>query len=274
MYRVRIGKLTLITNALNVVKKVINKRIFRYRIITNLQCNQRCSFCYQNNKPAIGTDNVLSLNKLEQTMKKVGKLERATLMGGESTLLANLTEYIKLAKEYAETVCLVTNGTLLTKDKLFDYKEAGLDEIAISISSMENYIDLGTPIFYAHNIIDNCRVNIPRCEESSYDKLHILVRKILSDGYGCVVCEDLNGRYGEPHDKVIMGWEDVYEAINDGHNFIKYRMEHLEEPFSSRWFGLFAHYSGYDNTDVIISPLGNFSIWEQYCKAVGNNDVH
>lgn len=60
----------------------VNPRIFRYRIITNLQCNQRCSFCYQNDKPEPGTDYKLSLSKLEATMKKVGKLKRATLMGG------------------------------------------------------------------------------------------------------------------------------------------------------------------------------------------------
>jgi hypothetical protein len=87
-----------------------------------------------------------------------------------------------------------------------------------------------------------------------------------------VVCEDLNGRYGEPHEKVIESWGDVYHKKSDGHNFFTYSMRDLDKHANTK-FGLFAHYSGYDNTDVIISPLGNFSVWEQYCKAVGNNDV-
>jgi hypothetical protein len=183
-----------------------------------------------------------------------------------------LSDYIALAKEYAETVCLVTNGTLLSTGILHSYRIAGLDEIAISISSMANYEYLGTPIHAANWIIDNCRINIPRCEETSGEKLHLLVRKILNDGYGCVVCEDLNGRYGEPHEKVIESWGDVYHKKSDGHNFFTYSMRDLDKHANTK-FGLFAHYSGYDNTDVIISPLGNFSVWEQYCKAVGNNDV-
>ena len=32
-------------------------------------------------------------------------------------------------------------------------------------------------------------------------------------------------------------------------------------------------YSGYDDTDIVITPLGNFCKWEQYCKAVGNDQL-
>jgi sulfatase maturation enzyme AslB (radical SAM superfamily) len=83
--------------------------IFRYRIITNLQCNNRCTFCYQTFKPKVGSDIVLSPEKMEETMRKVfksrGKLRRATLMGGETLLLANAADYVEIANTYANTTC-------------------------------------------------------------------------------------------------------------------------------------------------------------------------
>ena len=112
----------------------MKKDIFRYRIITNLQCNNRCKFCYQTYKPEKGSDKILSLDKLELTMSKVykmnGKLDRSTIMGGESLLLENICEYVKVAKKYSKTVCLVTNGTLLNEPLLYSLNESGLDEIA------------------------------------------------------------------------------------------------------------------------------------------------
>jgi len=246
--------------------------IFRYRIITNLQCNNRCSFCYQTFKPAIGSDIVLSIDKMESTMEKVfkknGKLKRATIMGGESLLIENISKYIEITKKYAETVCLVTNGRLITLDLLKSMVLAGLDEIAISIYSLKNFKEMLSILNVTNMVIPNMRVNIPRCDESSYDKLKKLVEMCLDNNFGCVVCEDLMGRFGEPHDKVISKWENIKEVSNE-HNFILYK--NLER---NKNFGLFAHYIGYNNTDIIITPLGNYCSWEKYCNKIENYDLH
>ena len=250
----------------------MKKDIFRYRIITNLQCNNRCKFCYQTYKPEKGSDIILSIDKLKSTMEKTftknGKLERSTLMGGESLLLTNICDYVKITKQYSKTVCLVTNGTLLTEGLLENLNNSGLDEIAISIYSINNFNNMIGILTQANKIIKNMRVNIPRCEESSDDKLKLIVEMCLDNDFGCVVCEDLMGRYGEPHDLVISKWENIFEIKNE-HNFITYL-----DTKRQKNFGLFAHYSGYNNTDIIITPLGNFSSWEKYCNKIDNYDLY
>ena len=56
-------------------------------------------------------------------MKKVGILKRATIMGGESTLIDNLPDFIALSKEYVTNdICLVTNGILLDEKRIHSYK--------------------------------------------------------------------------------------------------------------------------------------------------------
>lgn len=242
----------------------MNDNIFRYRIITNLECNMNppCYFCYQPDK----SRHVLSLPNLEHTMKKVtnarGKLKRATIMGGESTLLGNLEDYIKVTNKFiTDDICLVTNGILLDKEKLSKYSKTGLTEVAISISSIEQYEERREQCLLSREYIPNTRINIPKSHESTGEKLDILLKRILTDGFYIVVCEDLMGRYGD------YTFQDTLPAKligDDGHNFISYE-------WNGHPFGMFAHYKKYDDTDVIISPYGNFTKWEQYCEKVGNS---
>jgi MoaA/NifB/PqqE/SkfB family radical SAM enzyme len=252
----------------------MNQDIFRYRVITNLQCNQRCKFCYQTFKPEIGTDVILDINKLEQTMNSffnsIGKLSRTTIMGGETLLLKNPHEYVNIAKNFSHTVCLVTNGKLLNRDNLGDMIFNGLDEIAISISSLKELINTKQILDMTRDYLikGKMRVNIPRCEESSYDKLKEMVEYCLDNDYGCVVCEDLMGRYGDPHDQVIDKWKDI-TLLGDNHHFKLYNDEKRNKSFA-----LFAHYSGYNKTDIIITPFGNFCDWEKYCNRIGNYNLH
>ena len=238
---------------------MVKNNIFRYRIITNLECNMKpnCYFCYQPYKDKLHLD----INKCEETMKKVGKLKRATIMGGESTLLNNLSDYIKLTKKYVEKdICLVTNGILLNEENIKSYAEAGLTEVAISISSLEMYRERREQALLCKKYIPNTRINIPKCWESTGNKLVNILKEALTDGFYVVVCEDLMGRYGE------FDFEEKLPATkikDDGCNFYDYI-------WNGHQFGVFGHYSGYDDTDIIITPKGNFCKWESYCKAIGN----
>lgn len=249
----------------------MKKDLFRYRIITNLQCNNRCSFCYQTYKPKVDSDIILDLNTMRNTMQKVfnarGVLSRATIMGGESLLLPNIDNYVRVTKNFSDVVCIVTNGKLITHELILRLRDNGLDEIAISIYSLKNFNEVLDNLLLANEYIPNMRVNIPRCNESSYEKLKYLVELSLDNGFGCVVCEDLMGRYGEPHDVVIPKWDGVIEVKND-YNFITYK-----DLKRNKEFGLFAHYSGYNETDFIITPVGNFSKWEKYCNKIENYDL-
>lgn len=243
----------------------MKKTIFRYRIITNLNCNMNestgpngnCYFCYQPLKEPLQLD----IEKCKATMAKVGKLKRATIMGGESTLRKDLPEIIKLTREHvSEDVCLVTNGILLNDERIKSYANAGLTEVAISVSSLEQYYRRREAALLCKKYIPNTRINIPKCKESTGDKLVELLKVILTDNFYVIVCEDLMGRYGDFDFQEKLG---TTKVKNDGCNFYDY-------VWNGHQFGVFGNYTGYDMTDIIITPVGVFSKWELYCKKVGN----
>ncbi len=243
----------------------VREGIFRYRIITNLNCNMNestgpngnCYFCYQPNKQPL----MLDYNKAKETMEKVGVLKRATIMGGEATIRKDLVDFIKLAKSYVTNdVCLVTNGILLNEERIKSYKEAGLTEVAISISSLEQYYRRREQALLCKKYIPNTRINIPKCKESTGDKLVELLKVILTDDFYVIVCEDLMGRYGDFDFQIKLQAKKIKD---DGCNFYDYT-------WNGHQFGVFGNYTGYDDTDIIITPVGNFCKWEMYCEKVGN----
>jgi hypothetical protein len=243
----------------------IKDQYFRYRIITNLYCNMQpnCYFCYQPNKdPRM----ILDMDLMRDTFRRCGrKMKRATIMGGESTILKNLPDYIKLTRENVEEdVCLVTNGILLDENRVSKYADAGLSEVAISISSLDMYLARREQALMCRKYIPNTRINIPKCNESNGDALVQILKYILRDGFYAVVCEDLMGRYGE------FDFEEKLPATkikDDGCNFYDYEWE-------GHQFGVFGAYKGYDATDMIVTPVGVFSRWEHYCKKIGNLDLN
>ena len=246
----------------------VKKTIFRYRVITNLNCNMNestgphgnCYFCYQPLKEPLQLD----MEKAKATMDKCGILKRATIMGGESTLRKDLPEIIREVRSHVtEDVCLVTNGILLTEDRVKAYAEAGLTEVAISVSSLEQYIRRRDAALMCKKYIPNTRINIPKCNESTGDKLVELLKVVLTDDFYCIVCEDLMGRYGDFDFQIKLG---TCKVKDDGCKFYDYIWE-------GHQFGVFGNYTGYDATDIIISPVGNFCRWEHYCKKIGNTSL-
>ncbi len=242
----------------------VKEQFFRYRIITNLLCNMQpnCYFCYQPNKdPKL----VLDMEKMKDTFRRCGrKMKRATIMGGESTILPNLHEYIALTKaNVEEDVCLVTNGILLDEKRIIKYAEAGLSEVAISISSLPMYYARREQALLCRKYIPNTRINIPKCNESNGDALVEILKHVLTDGFYAVVCEDLMGRYGD------FDFEEKLPATkikDDGCNFFDYT-------WNGHQFGVFGNYNGYNSTDIIVTPVGTFSRWEDYCKKIGNTNL-
>lgn len=244
------------------------KGIFRYRIITNLNCNMNestgvngnCYFCYQKFKAPI----YLDYDKCKVTMDKVGILNRATIMGGESLLNPNLEDFVRLTRQHVtENVCLVTNGIRLTPGKARTLAEAGLTEVAISVSSLEQYYRRREYAVECKKIILNTRINIPKCNESTGDRLVELLKTVLTDGFYCVVCEDLQGRYGDFDFQQKMN---TVKIKDDGFGFYDYM-------WNGHQFGVFGNYSNYDSSDIIITPLGNFCKWEKYCEKVENTSL-
>jgi len=100
--------------------------------ITN-RCNFGCTHCAFDSGVIKMPE--LTLRELEKILKETREFggERFDITGGEP-LVRNDVEYIiRTGKELGYKIELVTNGSLLTKEKLRKFKQRGLDGIAISL---------------------------------------------------------------------------------------------------------------------------------------------
>ena len=100
--------------------------------ITN-RCNFRCVHCAFDS--GIAKMSELSLKKIGEILKDTKELggERIDITGGEPTIREDLNKIIKLGKSLGYRIELVTNGSLLTRERLTEFKDTGLDGIAVSL---------------------------------------------------------------------------------------------------------------------------------------------
>lgn len=100
--------------------------------ITN-RCNYRCRHCAFDSGICEMPD--LPLEKILEILKDTKELggRKIDITGGEPTLREDLSQIVIAAKKLDFKVELVTNGSLLTLEKLKELKMTGLDSIAISL---------------------------------------------------------------------------------------------------------------------------------------------
>jgi len=100
--------------------------------ITN-RCNFRCTHCaFDSGITQMPELTLKELKKILTDTKELGG-KRFDITGGEPLVRNDVEEIIKLGKKLDYKIELVTNGSLLTKEKLRKFKELGLDRIAISL---------------------------------------------------------------------------------------------------------------------------------------------
>jgi len=108
--------------------------------ITN-RCNFHCVHCaFDSGCRKIKEFSLEKIREiLEQTKELGGK--RIDITGGEPLVRKDIVEIIKIGKSLDYKIELVTNGSLLTKNKLILFKKLGLDSIAIALdgSNYETY---------------------------------------------------------------------------------------------------------------------------------------
>jgi len=241
------------------------------RVITNLYCNYKCKFCYQKDK----SDKVLNLSQLNDIINLYPKqyFNYCTIMGGESTLLPDLSSYIRTSKRASKRVRLTTNGSLLDKDIMLLWKSCGLEGINISIAVISGYSELtGT---YPNSIVriikklreaeeifgvENIRINIPLCKENMGEGQGVRWIVDFFKEENITICEDILGTYSLLDRFEEFGFKEL-KKTNYGLIFLEYR---------GRRIGYYTHKDGnYNETDLVVSPLGTFINWGGYCEAVG-----
>jgi MoaA/NifB/PqqE/SkfB family radical SAM enzyme len=103
-------------------------------IIPIRRCNLSCTYCneYDNfSKP-------VALETMRHRLELLGKLRTGviTLSGGEPLLHPELDEIIEAIRKNATLAGLITNGYLLTADRIKRLNDAGLDYLQISIDNV------------------------------------------------------------------------------------------------------------------------------------------
>lgn len=113
------------------------------------KCTLRCKHC-SNFIPCINPNehSIITIddfkNQVDNLLKAVHKIQNLLLIGGEPLLVKNLDEYLEYAasKKKIKRVWIVTNGTLLMKDKLVEVAKKYRNKITIWVSNYSKNEDL------------------------------------------------------------------------------------------------------------------------------------
>jgi len=104
------------------------------QIIPIRRCNLACTYCHEYDKhsPPVPTDEMLRrIDKLCELGTSI-----ITFSGGEPTLHPDLDRLIRCARSGGAIVTIITNGYLLTPDRIRRLNAAGLDYLQISIDNV------------------------------------------------------------------------------------------------------------------------------------------
>ena len=88
------------------------------------RCNLYCDYCYQTNDPH-SDKTLFQVEKEVTTILRLRKCDTMFISGGEPLLHPELKMIVKMIKSYHVKPVLVTNGHLLTKEKVKELKKAG-----------------------------------------------------------------------------------------------------------------------------------------------------
>ena len=112
-------------------------------------CNLMCAYCStsSNNLNMHPNEFVVELDYLLKYVKYAIDFKGENVIifidsVGETLLYPKMIELIKGIKKYGKTkeIVIITNGTLLTKEKIQELKKAGLDRINLSINALDGSV--------------------------------------------------------------------------------------------------------------------------------------
>ena len=115
------------------------RTILDLRISITDRCNFRCVYCMEPDVQFQPRENMLTPGEIIRMARVAQSLgvRKIRLTGGEPTLHPQLTEIISGIRDATDVeIAMISNGSLLTREKLSAWKRAGLDRMTISIDSV------------------------------------------------------------------------------------------------------------------------------------------
>jgi MoaA/NifB/PqqE/SkfB family radical SAM enzyme len=230
------------------------------RVITNMDCNEKCYFCYQKIKDSRRLD----INFLRSEIERFDRFNRAAIYGGEATIREDLTEFIELCGTKSDVVSLTSNGTLLNQRKLQQYRDAGLDELGISVPTIQHWSamrdmpweDFLKIIKLAVKYIPNVRINVVENKYNmsgdNYEMYDIIKFFTQELNIGVLICRNFTKKYPDL-DLGLIGAE--LRCIENG--CAKYTSSGADVSY-------YEPVKVYNESDYIVSPVGVFTNWMKF----------
>jgi MoaA/NifB/PqqE/SkfB family radical SAM enzyme len=100
------------------------------------RCNFLCPTCSKWKVKTTGELSTQDWKTVLWKLKGASFSDRITFSGGEALLRKDVIEIVQYAKELGFYVLLISNGFLLTPDKLKTFEEIGLDNLVISLNGI------------------------------------------------------------------------------------------------------------------------------------------
>lgn len=119
------------------IKAVFTKKspVYVQFAVTKL-CNLKCSMC--GSSVSRKTENELTLPQIEKLACVLDKMNAGIILltGGEVFLRDDIADIVKIFSKKGFTVRLQTNGILATEEKIKAVRDAGVEEITISLNTL------------------------------------------------------------------------------------------------------------------------------------------
>ena len=121
-------------NVLESAKRLVDRKPLQCSLYVTDRCNLDCSYCteYDNSRPHPSLDD---LKKWIRKIRDLGTM-RIALVGGEPLVHPDIVEIVRYCRELGLATSLTTNGFLLTRERLRQLEEAGLQVMQISVDRM------------------------------------------------------------------------------------------------------------------------------------------
>src|SRR5213083_1642808 len=111
------------------------KHVLLAHIIPTRRCNLACEYCneYDDFSPPIPTDEMIRrIDRLAYLITSI-----VTISGGEPLLHPEIEAIIRRIRHHGMIAGIITNGLLLTPNKIAALNEAGLEHLQISIDNVQ-----------------------------------------------------------------------------------------------------------------------------------------
>lgn len=203
----------------------------------NRVCNLMCPVCIAG--ASLHSNLHLTLSQFEETLRKLGQtVVRITLTGGEPTLHADFSDFVRLVSGKAEGVVIATNGY---QPKILADALSGLNALTVNVSLQGNR-DVHDQFVGQTGAFDKALDTIGRCLEQGH-RVEVLTTAFIEAIKSLsILTEHLVGVPINEHrinlvkvrgrvKREAASWEDVASAISQVRPQYKLTIKRKDQPF-------------------------------------------